>query len=319
MVRFPSQRVLLPRTKLAYVHLRNLITDAKRDRSARVYGYVAMWLPEELLILYMQEGEVAAATTRSAKSVSAIAVADAIARVPGEPELGEICFHEADDEQLACMYAAETMIAEAWPAGFEPTDPRKLFPYLASAMFDGMVEIVVEGATNYLILRDGAVVRSFLTEAGPSPAPERVKRLFVRDGRPQAARVRRWPVPPALPVQAPPALIAAYRELVHVMVGALVVSGKMNAPAIAEQARQTLLPQHPVLASFAMSGQTHSDPVTDARALTTAIGTWLGELLWTALGPDGGASDVLRDLTRSRRQMFQSAGLYDALPFKIEW
>ena len=28
-------RVLLPRTRLAYVHLRNLLTDAKRDRAAR--------------------------------------------------------------------------------------------------------------------------------------------------------------------------------------------------------------------------------------------------------------------------------------------
>ena len=52
-LRFPHERVLLPRTKLAYVHLRNLLTDAKRDRAARVYGYVAIWLPEELVILYL--------------------------------------------------------------------------------------------------------------------------------------------------------------------------------------------------------------------------------------------------------------------------
>ena len=31
--RFPHERVLLPRTKLAYVHLPNLLSDAKRDRS----------------------------------------------------------------------------------------------------------------------------------------------------------------------------------------------------------------------------------------------------------------------------------------------
>ena len=40
--RYPHKRVLLQRTRLAYVHLRNLLTDAKRDRAARVWGYVAI-------------------------------------------------------------------------------------------------------------------------------------------------------------------------------------------------------------------------------------------------------------------------------------
>jgi hypothetical protein len=53
-LRFPHERVLLPRTKLAYVHLRNLLTDAKRERAARVFGYVAIWLPEEVVLLYIQ-------------------------------------------------------------------------------------------------------------------------------------------------------------------------------------------------------------------------------------------------------------------------
>ena len=59
---YPHDRVLLSRTRLAYVHLRNLLTDAKRDRAAKVYGYVTVWLPEELILLYMQEGEVVNAT-----------------------------------------------------------------------------------------------------------------------------------------------------------------------------------------------------------------------------------------------------------------
>ena len=57
-LRYPHGRVLLARTKLAYVHLRNLISDAKRDRTARVAGYVAIWLPEEFILLFLQDGEV---------------------------------------------------------------------------------------------------------------------------------------------------------------------------------------------------------------------------------------------------------------------
>src|SRR5687767_5724487 len=96
-LRFPHERTFLPRTKLAYVHLRNLITDAKRDRAARVFGYVAIWLPEELVILYMQEGEVVNATsTADGRAYEVLSIADAVSRVPTEPELGEVTFQEAD-------------------------------------------------------------------------------------------------------------------------------------------------------------------------------------------------------------------------------
>ena len=82
-LRFPHERTFLPRTKLAYVHLRNLLTDAKRDRAARVFGFVAIWLPEEMVMLYMQEGEVVNATTSiDGRTFEAIPIAAAIGRVP---------------------------------------------------------------------------------------------------------------------------------------------------------------------------------------------------------------------------------------------
>src|SRR5215212_3380004 len=94
-LRFPYTRVLLPRTRLAYVHLRNLLTDAKRDRSARISGYVAISLPDELVILYLLRGEVANATVHDAHRSEAIAIASALEKIPGAPEYGEIVFNEA--------------------------------------------------------------------------------------------------------------------------------------------------------------------------------------------------------------------------------
>jgi hypothetical protein len=55
-LRFPSSRVLLPRTRLAYIHTRNLLTDAKRDRAARISGYVAISLLDEFITLYLVRG-----------------------------------------------------------------------------------------------------------------------------------------------------------------------------------------------------------------------------------------------------------------------
>src|SRR5262249_4672914 len=135
-LRFPHTRVLLPRTRLAYIHLRNLLNDAKRDRAARISGYVAISLPDELVVLYLAAGEVVNATARDAHGAQALPITAAIEKVPAEAEYGEICFHEADPEQLACMFATQSQPAVNWPDQFASNDPSALFPYLASLTFD---------------------------------------------------------------------------------------------------------------------------------------------------------------------------------------
>src|SRR4051812_23113863 len=134
-LRFPYSRVLLPRTRLAYIHLRNLLNDAKRDRAARISGYVAVSLPEEMVILYLRGGEVVNASVRDAKGCRVVAIASALEHVPPEPEYGDICFNEADEEQLDCMYMTHAVAAEPWPAGMNGQDPATLFPYLSAMTF----------------------------------------------------------------------------------------------------------------------------------------------------------------------------------------
>src|SRR5436190_18462152 len=129
-LKFPASRVLLPRTRLAYVHLRNLLTDAKRDRAARVSGYVAVWLPEEFVILYLQRGEVVNASVMDKTGWHSVAISSALERIPAEPEYGEICFHEAAEEQVAAMFVAQTMEADSWPSEITVHDPAARFPFM---------------------------------------------------------------------------------------------------------------------------------------------------------------------------------------------
>ena len=75
---YPSLRVPLPRTKLAYVHLKNLLGDAKRDRSARVSGYVSIWLPEEFLVLYLLRGELVNACHNDGHGFQSMAISTAL-------------------------------------------------------------------------------------------------------------------------------------------------------------------------------------------------------------------------------------------------
>jgi hypothetical protein len=316
-VRYPTSRVLLHRTRLAYVHLRNLLNDAKRDRTARVSGYVSIWLPEELVMLYLQRGEVVNATRHDGERCEPIAIASALARVPAEPEYGEICFHLADDEQLGCMFVAQTRPAEPWPAELAVRDPKTLFPYLMAMTFDGFVEIVADGGINYLLFKDGVVRQAYLASAQRGSLVERVGRLFGPETR-HALVVRRWSTIQPLPVQAPPALVQAYRELAAHVVERLAETGRESAPAIAGHARATLLPEHPALAAVVPDGEVLADVVTDAQHLTAALGAWLESLLWAlAEGETLSHEQLLRELTWDRRHLFQSAGLFDRLPWKI--
>jgi hypothetical protein len=318
-LRFPHERILLSRTKLAYVHLRNLITDAKRDRAARVFGYVAIWLPDGLLVLYMQEGELVNATfSADGDAWHAMPIAEAIAKVPGEPEFGEVCFHECDDEQLACMWEAQHQEVEPWPAELAVTDARALFPYLRATTWDGMLEISKDGCRHFLVFRDGSVVRTFLADDSQGPIPTRVLKLFDPSRLGGKVRVRRWGVPPALPAQASPALIAAYRDLVGRLVERLRAGGSAAAYELAESARTMLVDRHPVLAQLQVGVAPSRDPVVSSEALTVAVAAWVGELLF-ATSDFGGATpeSVLAELTRERRHMLQSAGFYERLPWTV--
>jgi hypothetical protein len=122
-----------------------------------------------------------------------------------------------------------------------------------------------------------------------------------------------------LPVQAAPALIQAYRELLGAVVKHLVADGVDGAPALAEHARQTMIRAHPALERFSLAMPNQRDPVAETAVLSAAIGAWLGEFL-SAAAPVGGISPsrLIADLTRDRRHMFQSAGLFSALPWKAD-
>ncbi len=243
---------------------------------------MAVWLPEEFVVFYLLRGEVVNATIMQGGGARAVGIATALDRIPSEPEYGEICFHEADEQQLACMFASQSLPDEPWSPGMQVTDPAVLFPYLNAMAFDGFMEIVAEDTVNYLVFNNGAVQRAFLSTTHHGTPADRVAKLFAREGRAEGTKVRRWPGPETLPTQAPPALVLAYRELAAGMVGRLTADGRESAATLAESARQHLLAQHPVLDGFAFDGRDAHDVIVDSETLTSAVGAWVKEFLFAS-------------------------------------
>ena len=254
-LRFPYSRVLLPRTRLAYIHLRNLLTDAKRDRAARISGYVAISLPEELVTLYLVGGEVANATIRDAKGARAVSIAAALETVPQEPEYGEICFHEADPEQLDCMFSTQSTPAEPWPTGM----PRAIGAFGFILVFDGVLEIVAGDAVNTSCSRQQRGVLLSRTPHGDrGPGLETFEGGRVAD----CASVRRAS---HLPCGRRP---QSCRMRGVNLVKRLVAEGRDGAGDRNTRAR--ISPPSICARLFSFSGKTTADPLTDRRSRRVA-------------------------------------------------
>ena len=318
-LRYPYGRVLLGRTKLAYVHLRNLISDAKRDRTARVAGYVSIWLPEEFILLFLREGEVVNAISATSRGTESVAISTALARVPTEPEFGEIGFYEAPHELLVCMYHTLVFAPDPWPADFAAGDPRLLFPHLRDTRLSGVVEVVNRDAVNFLVMQDGLIEHTYVSDDNGTGRTEQLSRIFGPPSPRPRARVRSWSGPLRLPSQAPPALVAAYRELIDRLYLELGSYGVPVPSAVGERVRDALLARHPTLRRFA-AGAKPEDPSEEVDEVTKAIAAWVSETIREALdGDDEAAASVVRAAARERRHTLHAAGFLSALPWELEW
>ena len=318
-LRYPYGRVLLGRTKLAYVHLRNLISDAKRDRTARVAGYVAVWLPEEFILLFLREGEVVNALRVTPRGTEPMPISAALARIPAEPEFGEIAFHEAPAEQLVCMFHTLLHEPAPWPTDVVAGDPRSLFPHLRDTRYTGVLEVVNRDAVNYLVLRDGLIEQTYVTDDNAGGRTEQLSRIFGPSSPKPRATVRGWPGQMSMPSQAPASLVAAYRDLVERLYAELGSYGVPVPSAVGERVRDSLVDRHPSLRRF-IGGSKPEDPSEDQDEVTAAVAAWVAETIRESLdGDDDAAASVVKAAAKERRHMLHAAGFLSALPWTIEW
>src|SRR5258708_38014978 len=105
-LQFPQVSRLIHRTRLAFIHLDNLLAYAKRDRDGRIDGYLAAHMPDECVLLFFRKGEAGNAPSLHTAGRHVITITEALERLRGEVQRGDLTYCAAPMEKPPSGYTA---------------------------------------------------------------------------------------------------------------------------------------------------------------------------------------------------------------------
>jgi hypothetical protein len=319
---FPSDRVQIQRTRLAFVHLDNVLNFSKIDRDGRVDGYVVAYLPDLVAVLFLRGGQLVTAVSFTESGRSVLPIAAALREMRAELERGELVYADAPLEQLAWMY--QSCAAPAVLKFVDLDDPQALFPVLRQETFSGILELISQGRVNYFRFEDGKFINGYYcAKAADLSVSQHVESLFAGDseGSKPALVASVFPYSDSLPAQASTAMMQSYRELfwkiVEVAEREVPDEGKRRAYKL----RDALAGLHTPLAVLGTPLDREArEIVTSPEGLTRALADWTRQLLQQLeiIAP-GVAPRILKEATREQRFVLQKAGFYQQLPWSLSW
>jgi hypothetical protein len=320
--RFPSDAAYLPRTKLSYANLPGILSDGKRDRQARVPGFVAVQLGERCFLIFLKAGEpfYAARITPQGRGPAALSEVLRLAGTESERgEGGQIGYFGAPEAQLRAMLS--TLVHEPLPltGELDAGRPERLFPLLREQGFTGVMELNDGGKHHYLHFEAGTFRGGWFAERSDAvPVPEFLRTLFVADAVLGAAL---YPALDALPVQAGPGFVDLYRRMIGGTLRELAIAtGRETALEIVQRGQGLAAMEHPVVASFDITpeGRVAGDPVASPDALTDGVARWITEVLIAAADHHGvDPAAVVEKVARDSRFVLQEQGFFARLPWAV--
>ena len=319
---FPHEAAFLPRTKLSYVNLPGILGDGKRDRAARVSGFVCIQLGERCYLIFLRNGEpFHSARLQAAEGRGAAALSEVVRIAATECERGEagqIGYFGAPEAQLQAMLATLVQEPVEWASTVSNQRPELLFPQLRERQFSGVLELCAAGRHHYMIFEDGAFRSGYFTERNDAvPIPDFVRSVFEGD----APRVAPYPALPELPVQAGPGLVDLYRRLTGgVLLELSSAIGREPAVAVIREAQASVGERFPAVAAFRLTdeGRIAGDPVASPDGLTEAVAAWLTAALVAGSRYDGvDPSAVVERVARDSRFVLQEHGFFARLPWAV--
>ena len=321
-LQFPAGRVHVNRTRLAFIHLDNLLHFAKADRDGQVDGYVIGYLPDEVVLLLLRKGQLVNAVAIAASGRAVLPIASALQHIGQEAERGELAYCDAPLEQIAWMYQSCAVNAERRAVDVE--HPESLFPTLHREDFTGVVELISDGLVNYVRLEKGEFVHGlFCNKPDAIPVGPFLQGLFAPhdDGTRREIIASTFPYAHDLPDQASPELIQTYRELFWSIAELAERETSGSAAKHVRDIRDLLKKVHTPLEVLGQPlDQEADDLVTTGAELTYALSDWTLQLLeQVEITAPGAAPAILRDATRDHRYVLQRAGFYERLPWTFAW
>lgn len=319
---FPSAGRLIARTRMAFIHLDNVLAYAKRDRDGMVDAYLAAYLPEELILLFFRKGEIVNAATLRSDGRRLLPIAEAFKKMKAETERSEVIYSQAPMEQLLWMFTA--CVSPPKHRFIDPAQPEKFFEVFRTEVYDGVLEIVIDGGVSFLRFVGGVFTGGYLHEqpAGIN-ADKYLLKLLGQGGKPPKEVVAHDLVAilRELPVQALPTQVKLFREVQARIIAAAdkELMGEAQRKHLRVSASLAVL--HPALELLSLPeyGAPPSLVVT-GEELATAFAAWTSKLLHDVeLVSPGGAGSVLKDATKENRHQLQAAGYFDRLPWKVTW
>lgn len=211
---FPQVNRLIHRTRLAFIHLDNLLAFGKRDRDGRLDGYIAAHLPDECLLLLFRKGEAVNAASLHTTGRQVITITEALKRMRAELERGDLAYCAAPREQLAWMY--QSCAAPLQPRAVDAASAGTLFPAIQQEQVTGVLELISNGRVSYVRFEEGRFTGGYYCDKPEDmPVAKYIESQFQPgpDGVEPALSAAVFPAVSELPQQAPNALINTYREL----------------------------------------------------------------------------------------------------------
>jgi hypothetical protein len=320
--RFPWREQYLARTRLCYVDLGRLLSHAKRDRAARVPGYVQVELGDAIHLLFLESGEPVNAATLWPDRREVVPLAGLLRTLGAEIERGEgghIAFYGVDPDQLGAMFATISGAPLEWASAANGLDP--LFAEIQRRRADGVLELSDEGRSGYVCVTDGLARRCFVSEGPDAASGAEALRRFVA-GSNGAMRATLHPLLRSLPVQAPPGLFELYATLLGDLTRRL--RSHLSADEVDDLFESTRERNGAAdrLAGFRRTDDrvTPGEGTASPEGLTKAVGDWVSELAAAAADRTGAdPADLLLDACLPHRFALEETGLLARLPWPLAW
>lgn len=319
---FPQVSRLVHRTRLAFIHIDNLLAFAKRDRDGRVDGYITAHLPDECLLLFFRKGEAVNAASLHTTGRQVVTITEALKRMRSEVERGDLSYSAAPMEQLAWMY--QSCAAPAEIRNVDPREPGAFFPAFAAERTTGILELISNGRVSYVRFDEGRFAGGYFCDKSDAlTVPTFLEAQFAADGagQPPALTATLFPRVSELPQQAPNALINTYRELYWRIVDEVDKEFPGEARRRALKVSTGIREAHKAITILAAPrGVETPDAVVQPEELSNALSDWSLQLLeGVEVMMPGTAPKILREATREHRYVLQSAGFYGRLPWQVSW